>query len=133
MGPFIGFVGLEKNQCILYNGHQKVHAIKFQSVVAPNGLIANLYDPVEARRYGSGMFGDSGLFYDLQEYAHGPNNNILFVWWSAVPSSTTTYGSFSWCSKNNPSKFLEQSDEPIKCIGRMDFLRHSRLLQIPVL
>ena len=27
----------------LYNGHKRVHAIKFQSVVAPNGLIANLY------------------------------------------------------------------------------------------
>ena len=30
-----------------------------------------------------------------------------------------------------PSKFLVQSHEPIKGIGRMDFWRHSRLLQIP--
>ena len=29
-----------KDHHILYNGHKKVHAIKFQSVVAPNGLIA---------------------------------------------------------------------------------------------
>ena len=36
-----------KDQRILYNGHKKVHAIKFQSVVARNGLIANLYGPVE--------------------------------------------------------------------------------------
>ena len=50
--------------------------IKFQSVVAPNGLIAKLYGPVEGRRYDSGMLGDSGLFCDLQQYAHGPNNNI---------------------------------------------------------
>ena len=28
------------NQRVLYNGHKRVHAIKFQSVVAPNGLIA---------------------------------------------------------------------------------------------
>ena len=30
-----------KNQRVLYNGHKKIHAIKFQSVATPNGLIAN--------------------------------------------------------------------------------------------
>ena len=29
-----------QNQRLLYNGHQRYHCIKFQSVVAPNGLIA---------------------------------------------------------------------------------------------
>ena len=32
-----------EHQRVVYNGHKRVHAIKFQSVVAPNGLIANLY------------------------------------------------------------------------------------------
>ena len=36
----------EKNQRAVYNGHKKFHAIKFQSVVIPNELIANLYGPV---------------------------------------------------------------------------------------
>lgn len=35
-----------ENQRVLYNGHKRVHALKFQSVVIPNGLIANLYGPV---------------------------------------------------------------------------------------
>lgn len=35
-----------ENQRVLYNGHKRVHAIKFQSVVIPNGLIANMYGPV---------------------------------------------------------------------------------------
>ena len=35
-----------QNQRIVYNGHKWVHALKFQSIVTPNGLIANLYDPV---------------------------------------------------------------------------------------
>ena len=35
-----------ENQRILYNGHKRVHAIKFQSVVLPNGLIGNMYGPV---------------------------------------------------------------------------------------
>ena len=35
-----------QNQQIVYNGHKRVHSLKFQSIVTPNGLIANLYGPV---------------------------------------------------------------------------------------
>jgi hypothetical protein len=35
-----------KNQRLVYNGHKRHHALKFQSVVTPNGMIANLYGPV---------------------------------------------------------------------------------------
>jgi hypothetical protein len=34
------------NQRVVYNGHKRIHSIKFQSVAIPNGLIANLYGPV---------------------------------------------------------------------------------------
>ena len=36
----------DQHQRVMYNGHKRVHAIKFQSLVLPNGLIANLYGPV---------------------------------------------------------------------------------------
>jgi hypothetical protein len=32
-------------QRLVYNEHKKVHSLKFQSIVAPNGLIANLFGP----------------------------------------------------------------------------------------
>ena len=35
----------EENQKVVYNGQKQVHALKYQSVVAGNGLIANLYGP----------------------------------------------------------------------------------------
>ena len=57
--------------------------ITFQSVVVPNGLIANLYSQVEGRRHDNSMLGDSGLFHDLQQHAHG-NNNILCLY--SVPA-----------------------------------------------
>ena len=47
----------DENQRILYNlynRHKRVHGIKFQSVVAPNGLIASLFGPVEGRGVDSG-------------------------------------------------------------------------------
>ena len=36
----------EKNQRTVYNGHKRFHALKYQSVVAANGLIANLYGSI---------------------------------------------------------------------------------------
>ena len=35
-----------ENQRFVYNGHKRVNALKFQSVVLPNGLIGNMYGPV---------------------------------------------------------------------------------------
>ena len=35
-----------KHQRIVYNGHKRVHSLKFQSIAIPNGLIANMYGPV---------------------------------------------------------------------------------------
>lgn len=35
-----------ERQRIVYNGHKRVHALKFQSLSLPNGLIGNLYGPV---------------------------------------------------------------------------------------
>ena len=70
----------EKNQRVLYNGHKKVHSIKFQSVTAPNGLIANLYGPVEGRRHDSGMLTDSGLLTSLQQFCFDTNGNPLCIY-----------------------------------------------------
>ena len=36
----------DANQRIVYNGHKRVHALKFQSVALPNELIDHLYGPV---------------------------------------------------------------------------------------
>ena len=36
----------EQNPRIVYNGHKRVHGLKYQSVVLPNGMIANMYGPV---------------------------------------------------------------------------------------
>ena len=36
----------QDNQRVVHNGHKRVHAIKFQSVTAPSGMIAQIYGPV---------------------------------------------------------------------------------------
>ena len=69
----------EENQRVVYNGHKRVHALKFQSLVIPNGLIANLYGPLKGRRHDAGMLNESGLLRALQAHAHTPTGQPLCI------------------------------------------------------
>ena len=69
-----------RNQRVLYNGHKKVHAIKFQSVATPNGMVANLFGPVEGRRHDSTMLARSGLLPTLVQNAVDRNGAPLCIY-----------------------------------------------------
>ena len=53
---------------------------KFQAVAAPNGLIANLFGPVEGRRHDSALLAMSGLLNQLEERSFSPNGNALCLY-----------------------------------------------------
>ena len=53
----------------MYNGHKRMHSLKFQSVVIPNGLIANLDGPFEGKRHDSTMLQETGILNDLMRVA----------------------------------------------------------------
>lgn len=57
------------NQRVVYNGHKRLHALKFQSIALPNGLIGNLAGPFEGRRHDSTMLYESSLLQNLQRVA----------------------------------------------------------------
>lgn len=57
-----------RNQRIMFSGHKRVHCLKFQSVVAPNGLIAHMFGPIEGRRHDAFMLGVSGLTDKLSRF-----------------------------------------------------------------
>ena len=64
-----------EKQRVLNNGHKKIHAIKFQSVAVPNGLVANLYGPIEGKRHDNSMLAASGLYNQLQQLDVLPNGD----------------------------------------------------------
>ena len=69
-----------QDQRAVYNGHKRVQAIKFQSVVTPNGLVANLFGPVEGRRHDSGMLATLGLLHQLEQHSFTPDGQPLFIY-----------------------------------------------------
>ena len=69
-----------EHQRIFYNGHKRLHTIKFQSVVTPNGMIANLYGPTEGRRHDSGILAMSGLLNQLGQHSLSPDGQPLSIY-----------------------------------------------------
>ena len=63
-----------QHQKVCFSGHKRVHCLRFQSVVAPNGLIVHLYGPVEGRRHDSGMLRMSELLHDLERVDYRMND-----------------------------------------------------------
>ena len=68
------------NQRILYNGHKRVHSIKFQSIVIPNGLISNLFGPYQGKKHECSMLRHSGLLDQLLQHAQTPNGEPAFLY-----------------------------------------------------
>ena len=83
-----------KYQRVMYNGHKRVHAIKLQSVVIPNGLIANLSGPYEGKRHDSTMLYESGLIPNLRQYALHNGNPFCLYGDPAYPLGVHLQGPF---------------------------------------
>jgi hypothetical protein len=59
-------------QRVAYNGYKKIHAIKFQAVKLPNGLIGHLYGPMEGRRNDNTLLAASHLLENCAQFAFRP-------------------------------------------------------------
>ena len=60
-GTVRGVCRPRRGQRSVYNGHKRLHSLKYESVSLPNGIIAWLYGPVEGRRHDSFISGLSGI------------------------------------------------------------------------
>ena len=67
------FVGQKEMKELSIMGTKGSMPLKYQSMVAPNGLIAHFYGPVEGRRHDSGMLAMSGLLSQLEQHSFSPN------------------------------------------------------------
>ncbi|XP_061188015.1 uncharacterized protein LOC133196090 [Saccostrea echinata] len=68
----------------IYSGHKRIHGLKFQSVMAPNGLIANLSGPYEGKRHDAGIFRESNLANDLLRNMNSPNGEPFCLYGDAA-------------------------------------------------
>ena len=57
------------NERVVYNGHPRVHGVKIQSVVLPNGSIINLEGQWQGLRHDCTMLYESGVLNQLYRLA----------------------------------------------------------------
>lgn len=68
------------NQEISYNGYQHDHAMKFQGVTSPDGIIQDLFGPMEERRADGHILDRSGLEEKCLEYTKAMDGRQLFLY-----------------------------------------------------
>lgn len=60
-----------EGQEAVYSGHKRIHCLKFQSIVTPDGLIAHLHGPIEGRRHDMALLNISGVLVEARRYLQG--------------------------------------------------------------
>lgn len=61
----------------VYNGHKRKHALKFQTLLTPDGLIAHLYGPFSGRNHDIKMYSESGLAERIRRDSRFRNYRIF--------------------------------------------------------
>ena len=64
-----------QQQRILYNGNNRIHSTNVQSVVIPNGLIANLSGPTMGNGMTVACWQNAGLLTNVEHYSYFPMRN----------------------------------------------------------
>ena len=77
----------KEHQRQLYSGHKRVHCLKFQSVMCPNGIISSFMGPYIGRRHDAGMFHESMLLRQLENKVDADGTPFFIYGDSAYPLS----------------------------------------------
>lgn len=59
--------GSSAEQNAAYNGHKRKHALKFQTITSPDGLILHAHGPMEGRRHDWALYVSSGIEQQLED------------------------------------------------------------------
>lgn len=69
----------------VYNGHKRQHGITFQSIMVPNGLVANLFSPMKWRRHDAALLNESGVLNFIEQNFNVNGNPLCLYGDPAYP------------------------------------------------
>lgn len=63
-----------------FSGHKRLHCVKYQSVLCPDGIIVSLLGPFHGRRHDAGILRESGFYEQLESCCKFPHerNFVLY-------------------------------------------------------
>ena len=87
-----------------FSGHKKCYGIKFQAIMAPDGIIASIFGPVPAGRHDAFLLAESNLLHDLQAMMPTNGDNPVYCLYgdSAYPLSQHLLVGFRFAEPGSP-------------------------------
>ena len=73
-----------RNQRDYYNGHRRVHSLKFQSITCPDGIVIFSDGPYAGRQHDAGLFRESRLGEILENGLRGADGRQLCIYGDAA-------------------------------------------------
>lgn len=73
------------NQEQYFSGHKRHHCVKYQSVLAPDGIVVSLMGPYTGRRHDAGIFRDTNFYDQLEHHARFGDDIFVLYGDSAYP------------------------------------------------
>ena len=70
----------EEDQGLVYNGHKRTHALKYQAISTPSGVIAHLFGPIEATRHDCYLLNKSGLLDQLERFSRNTKGEPMCIY-----------------------------------------------------
>lgn len=68
-----------QQQHLYYSGYKKLHCVKYQSLLCPDGIIVSLKGAYPGHRHDAGIFRDSGLYQELEQHtAFGDRRYFIY-------------------------------------------------------
>jgi nuclease HARBI1 len=64
----------------VFNGHKRVHALKYQSVVCPDGIVAHMSKPLKGRRHDDRLLRESKLVEILTRCANDAHGQSFYLY-----------------------------------------------------
>jgi len=92
------------NQREVYNGKDRVHGLKYQSLTFPNGLIGNLYGPVEGRLHDATLLRESGILQEVANFTDVDGRPLVIYGDKAYPLSDQLLTPYRGVGHNNDQR-----------------------------
>ena len=134
-----------KRQRVVYNGHKRKHALKYQSITAPDGLCIHLHGPQPGTRHDARMYRESGLPQILEECAYDTQGNSLCLYGDpAYGHSQNLIAPFGGASLSREKEMFNRRMSRVRVsvewtFGKVlqyfsytDYTKNQRLLQRPL-
>ena len=106
-----------------FSGHKQKHALKFQHIMLPNGLVAHSFGPFQGRRHNASMYGVSGVDTQLAQVFARDGKQLAIYGDQAYPLCPWLYTPFGGDHLTAEQQHFNASMSPLQTAVEWGFAK----------